>query len=80
MNADRCVCCGTYVPEGRQVCPTCERDADAPSLIDRLYPVQPGQEDYLIGAMERVEDALITGLLAVGFVGWAVFCFLVATL
>lgn len=21
---DRCVCCGAYVPEGRQVCPTCE--------------------------------------------------------
>ena len=23
-NADRCVCCGEIVPEGRQVCPDCE--------------------------------------------------------
>lgn len=22
---DRCVCCGQYVPEGRQVCPNCEK-------------------------------------------------------
>jgi len=22
---DRCVCCGEYVPEGRQVCPNCEK-------------------------------------------------------
>lgn len=23
-NADRCVCCGEIIPEGRQVCPQCE--------------------------------------------------------
>lgn len=23
-NTDRCVCCGEYVPEGRQVCPLCQ--------------------------------------------------------
>lgn len=23
---DLCVCCGNVVPEGRQVCPTCEAD------------------------------------------------------
>lgn len=23
-NADKCVCCGEIVPEGRQVCPACE--------------------------------------------------------
>lgn len=22
--ADRCVCCGAIIPEGRQVCPACE--------------------------------------------------------
>ena len=22
-NADRCVCCGEIIPEGRQVCPNC---------------------------------------------------------
>ena len=24
-NIDRCVCCGEIVPEGRWVCPNCER-------------------------------------------------------
>ena len=24
-NADRCVFCGEIIPEGRQVCPTCEK-------------------------------------------------------
>ena len=24
-TAGGCVCCGAYVPEGRDVCPTCER-------------------------------------------------------
>lgn len=23
-NADRCVCCGEIIPEGRMVCPNCE--------------------------------------------------------
>ena len=30
---NRCVCCGEPVPEGRQVCPNCERDAEDDPLI-----------------------------------------------
>lgn len=26
---DYCVCCGAPVPEGRMVCPICEREAEA---------------------------------------------------
>lgn len=26
-NSNRCVCCGELIPEGRQVCPSCERKA-----------------------------------------------------
>ena len=26
MTMDSCVCCGRYVPEGRQVCAFCESD------------------------------------------------------
>lgn len=26
MNAEKCVCCGAVIPEGRQVCPSCEND------------------------------------------------------
>lgn len=22
---NRCICCGDIIPEGRQICPTCER-------------------------------------------------------
>ena len=24
MNTEKCVCCGAVIPEGRQVCPSCE--------------------------------------------------------
>ena len=24
-NTEKCVCCGEVIPEGRQVCPSCER-------------------------------------------------------
>lgn len=27
-KVDRCVCCGAIIPEGRQVCPVCERRAN----------------------------------------------------
>ena len=27
MNDNRCVCCGRVIPEGRQVCPICEKEA-----------------------------------------------------
>ncbi len=27
-GSDRCVCCGEIIPEGRQVCPSCERKAN----------------------------------------------------
>lgn len=25
MDAERCVCCGTIIPEGRMICPMCEQ-------------------------------------------------------
>lgn len=28
-NANTCVCCGAIIPEGRQVCPTCENGVRA---------------------------------------------------
>ena len=27
-SVDRCVCCGSYVPEGWQICATCSEDLD----------------------------------------------------
>ena len=35
-DADRCVCCGEIVPEGRQVCPQCEIELQSkPDLRER---------------------------------------------
>lgn len=29
MNDNRCIFCGEIIPEGRQVCPICEKDLEA---------------------------------------------------
>jgi hypothetical protein len=29
QDTEKCFKCGTYVPEGRQICPTCEMEANA---------------------------------------------------
>ena len=29
MNDNTCVCCGETIPEGRQVCPKCEKECEA---------------------------------------------------
>jgi len=34
-NAEHCVCCGDIIPEGRQVCPICEKMQFPPDYIDR---------------------------------------------
>lgn len=28
VGAETCVCCGAVIPEGRQVCPDCEKALD----------------------------------------------------
>lgn len=39
-DADRCVCCGEIVPEGRQVCPQCERGGH------KIYNIDNKLEDF----------------------------------
>ena len=29
MNTERCICCGDIIPEGRQICPKCEKHLPA---------------------------------------------------
>lgn len=38
MNENRCVCCDASIPEGRQICPICEKNGnDRPKRnIDRI--------------------------------------------
>lgn len=65
---DRCVCCGEIVPEGRQVCPSCERKANCPMTLENIakynikdsfvkkfcsYGCSPICDELLIQHMER---------------------------
>ena len=33
-SAERCVCCGEIIQEGRMVCPNCEEGSNGKRLID----------------------------------------------
>jgi uncharacterized Zn finger protein (UPF0148 family) len=33
-DVDHCVCCGSPIPEGRQVCPICEKNTNKHRKID----------------------------------------------
>lgn len=37
-DADRCVCCGEFIPEGRQVCPECEGGTKLSPTCDFCNP------------------------------------------
>lgn len=38
MRADRCVCCGAVIPEGRQICPQCaDETEDRMSVINGVW-------------------------------------------
>ena len=39
-DADRCVCCGEIIPEGRQVCPQCERSGH------KIYNIDYGSTEF----------------------------------
>ncbi len=41
MNNNRCISCGAIIPEGRQVCPNCERKAGIDRAITSVYTVTP---------------------------------------
>lgn len=32
-EAEKCIMCGAVIPEGIQVCPICEREAQTPELV-----------------------------------------------
>lgn len=39
-DADRCVCCGEIVPEGRMVCPQCEFELQSKSTIGEVLDIE----------------------------------------
>lgn len=46
--AERCVCCGEIIPEGRQVCPSCEQKT-------KRKPFDEWDEGLLRTAMKNLE-------------------------
>jgi predicted amidophosphoribosyltransferase len=38
---DKCICCDNIIPEGRQVCPNCEKDIDS---ANKKYCPECGQK------------------------------------
>lgn len=64
MNEEKCVCCGTTIPEGRQVCPQCEekynlRIGDViPQKIDRRCRELEDKHRNECGQIARYDDEL----------------------
>jgi ribonucleoside-triphosphate reductase len=55
---NRCICCGEIIPEGRQVCPVCEKLKVANKLgrgvkFERIRRIT----GYLVGTMDKWNDA-----------------------
>ena len=47
-DADRCVCCGEIVPEGRQVCPQCEVELQSKPDIGAVLGIEEKIDENLI--------------------------------
>ena len=56
MNAEKCVCCGAVIPEGRQVCPSCEKSKERfgkSVKFERIRRIT----GYLVGKLDKWNDA-----------------------
>lgn len=47
-DADRCVCCGQIVPEGRQVCPQCEIELQSKPDVGAVLGIEEKIDENLI--------------------------------
>lgn len=50
---ERCVCCGEIIPEGRQVCPNCEKKMGNGVKFQRIRRIT----GYLVGTLDKWNDA-----------------------
>ena len=61
VHCERCVCCGEIIPEGRLVCPACEKGElsmtknklGAGVLFERIRRIT----GYLVGTLDKWNDA-----------------------
>ena len=54
MRVERCVCCGEVIPEGRQVCPSCERMVTM-AKVDTLERFVEAQEGSYAQALKEIK-------------------------
>ena len=47
-DADRCVCCGEIIPEGRQVCPQCEIELQSKPDVGAVLGIEGKIDENLI--------------------------------
>ena len=63
MSEERCVCCGNVIPEGRQVCPNCERRIGVVKVGDKIKIIYMKGEPHYSGRVGVVTHIDSTGQL-----------------
>lgn len=58
-NAEKCVCCGAVIPEGRQVCPVCFRGGKIPNYKS---PAEMIFSDMELKFRGEVENKIVTAV------------------
>ena len=59
MNDNTCICCGEPIPEGRQVCPKCEKDGERMNNIEIIKNfIMTGKAIYELSLMEAESEGL----------------------
>jgi hypothetical protein len=62
--SNRCVCCGSEIPEGRQVCPTCE---EAHGTITKIETCFYDKEEIFENCTVQVLTNTATGEVSIGW-------------
>lgn len=63
MRENRCVCCARVIPEGRQVCPNCERMVSMAKVGDTIKIIDMAGEPHYCGRVGVVTHIDSTGQL-----------------
>ena len=57
---DRCVCCGAVIPEGRQVCPSCESKAESKVITNPVKAIRAYCMECSCGQTSEVSACPVT--------------------
>ena len=61
---DTCICCGEYVPEGRMICPGCERFSGPMHVKDKKTAILENLKKYHTGKRNAVHSAELERLFS----------------